>query len=202
MAVQSMAFAHWNPHWNSVAFGLGAAGAIALSAAGYGQITLALLAGLGAAASVLFAAGQLHLKPDHSADDRMQRLFGALPAAVAVTNSRGLVQWSSEAFLNLVGGLGDNHDLSRLGERHPEAAAAIFRLFAAPLARLTRKSFIFGIPTASILCCSRWRPSWSRENARRSWYGRSKAQKRQFMGTSRNQVSTCSLFQLFRSAKT
>ena len=131
MAVQSMAFAHWNPHWNSVAFGLGAAGAIALSAAGYGQITLALLAGLGAAASVLFAAGQLHLKPDHSADDRMQRLFGALPAAVAVTNGRGLVQWSSEAFLNLVGGLGDNHDLSRLGERHPGAAAAIFRLFAA-----------------------------------------------------------------------
>ncbi len=131
MAVQSMTFAHWNPHWNSVAFGLGAAGAIALSAAGYGWVALALLAGLGAAASVLFAAGQLHLKPDHSSDDRIQRLFGALPAAVAVTNSRGLVQWSSETFLSLVGGLGDNHDLSRLGERNPEAAAAIFRLFAA-----------------------------------------------------------------------
>ena len=42
MAVQSTAFAHWNPRWNSVAFGLGAAGAIALSAAGYGQIALAL----------------------------------------------------------------------------------------------------------------------------------------------------------------
>ena len=131
MAVQSTAFAHWNPHWNSVAFGLGAAGAIALSAAGYGQIALALLAGLGAAASILFAAGQLRLKPDHGSDERIQRLFGALPAAVAVTNGRGLVQWSSEAFLNIVDGLGDNHDLSRLGDRHPEAAAAIFRLFAA-----------------------------------------------------------------------
>ena len=131
MAVQSMAFAHWNPHWNSVAFGLGAAGAIALSAAGYGWVALALLAGLGAAASVLFAAGQLHLKPDHGSDERIQRLFGALPAAVAVTNGRGLVQWSSEAFLNAVDGLGDDHDLSRLGDRHPEAAAAIFRLFAA-----------------------------------------------------------------------
>ncbi|HWJ17416.1 MAG TPA: response regulator [Geobacterales bacterium] len=126
-----MAFAHWNPHWNSVAFGLGAAGAIALSAAGYGWVALALLAGLGAAASVLFAAGQLHLKPDHGSDERIQRLFGALPAAVAVTNGRGLVQWSSEAFLNAVDGLGDDHDLSRLGDRHPEAAAAIFRLFAA-----------------------------------------------------------------------
>ena len=131
MAVQSMAFAHWNPHWNSVAFGFGAAGAIGLSAAGYGWVALALLAGLGAAASVLFAAGQLHLKPDHGSEERIQRLFGALPAAVAVTNGRGLVQWSSDAFLNLVDGLGDNHDLSRLGDRHPEATAAIFRLFAA-----------------------------------------------------------------------
>ena len=80
---------------------------------------------------MLFAAGQLHLKPDHSSDERIQRLFGALPSAVAVTNGRGLVQWSSEAFLTVVGGLGDNHDLSRLGERHPETSAAIFRLFAA-----------------------------------------------------------------------
>ena len=31
----------------------------------------------------------------------------ALPAAVAVTNGRGLVQWSSEAFLNVVDGLGE-----------------------------------------------------------------------------------------------
>jgi len=126
-----MAFAHWNPHWNSVAFGLGAAGAIALSAAGYGYIALALLAGLGAAASVLFAAGQLHFKPEGGSDERFQRLFSALPAAVAVSNGRGLIQWSSEAFLSAVGGFGDDHDLSRLGERHPEAAAAIFRLFGA-----------------------------------------------------------------------
>ena len=125
-----MAFAHWHPHWNSVAFGLGAAGAIALSAAGYGQVALALLAGLGAAAAVLFAAGHLHLKPEGGPDERIHRLFGALPAAVAVTNSRGLIQWSSEAFLNAAG-LGDDHDLSRLGERKPEVAAAIFRLFAA-----------------------------------------------------------------------
>ena len=131
MAVQSMAFAHWNPHWNNVAFGLGAAGMIALSAAGHGPIALALLAGLGAAASVLFAAGQLRFKIDGESDERIQRLFSHLPAAVAVTNSRGLVQWSSEAFVNAVGGLSDSQDLSCLGEHHQEAAAAIFRLFAA-----------------------------------------------------------------------
>ena len=125
-----MAFAHWNPHWNSVAFGVGAAGAIALSAAGYGQIALALLAGLGAAGAVLFGAGHLHLKPEGGWDERIHRLFGALPAAVAVTDSRGLIQWSSEAFLNATS-LGDDHDLSRLGDRHPEIAAAIFRLLAA-----------------------------------------------------------------------
>ncbi len=131
MAMRSMAFAHWNPHWNGVAFGLGAVGTIALSVAGHGQIALALLAGLGAAATVLFGAGQLHLKPDAGSDERIQRLFGALPAAVAVSNCRGLIQWNSEAFLNAVGGLGDNHDLSRLADRHPEAAGAVFRLFAA-----------------------------------------------------------------------
>ena len=125
-----MAFAHWNPHWNSVAFGVGAAGAIALSATGYGQIALALLAGLGAAGAVLFGAGHLHLKPEGGSDERIHRLFGALPAAVAVTNCRGLIQWSSDAFLNAAS-LGDDHDLSRLGDRHPEIAAAIFRLLAA-----------------------------------------------------------------------
>ncbi len=132
MAVRSMAFAHWHPHWNSVAFGLGAAGTIALSAAGHGQIALALLAGLGAAASVLFAAGQLHFKPaEGKSDDPVQRLFSALPAAVAVSDGRGLIQWSSDSFVNAVSGVGNDHDLSRLGERHPENAAAIFRLFAA-----------------------------------------------------------------------
>ena len=132
MAVQSMAFAHWHPHWNSVAFGLGAAGTIALSASGHGQIALALLAGLGAAASVLFAAGQLYFKPaEGKPDDRIQRLFAALPAAVAVSDSRGLIHWSSDSFLNAVSGVGNDHDLSRLGERQPETAAAIFRLFAA-----------------------------------------------------------------------
>jgi two-component system cell cycle sensor histidine kinase/response regulator CckA len=125
-----MAFAHWNPHWNSVAFGVGAAGVLALSAAGYGQIALALLAGLGAAGAVLFGAGHLHLKPEGGSDERIHRLFGALPAAVAVTDSRGLIQWSSEAFLNAAS-LGDDRDLSRLGDRHPEIAAAIFRLLAA-----------------------------------------------------------------------
>ncbi len=130
MAERSMAFAHWSPHWNSVAFGLGAAGAIALSGAGYGQVALALLAGLGAAASVLFAAGHLTLTPEGESDERIRRLFTALPGAVAVSNGRGLIEWSNDAFLNAVG-LGDHHDLSRLGERDPETAAAIFRLFAA-----------------------------------------------------------------------
>ena len=82
MAERSMAFAHWNPHWNGVAFGVGAASAFALSAAGYGQIALALLAGLGAAGAVLFGAGHLNLKPEGGSDERIHRLFGALPAAV------------------------------------------------------------------------------------------------------------------------
>ncbi len=132
MAVRSMPFAHWSPHWNSAAVGLGAAGAVSLAVAGEGQAALAVLAGIGAAAGVLFAAGQLHFKPaEGKSDDRIRGIISALPAAVAVTNKRGLIQWGSEAFLNTVGGLGLDQDLSRLGERQPETAAAIFRLFAA-----------------------------------------------------------------------
>jgi two-component system cell cycle sensor histidine kinase/response regulator CckA len=115
-----------------VAFGLGAAGVIGLSAAGEGQIALALLAGAGAAAGVLFAAGQLHFKPvEGKSDDSVRRIFSALPAAVAITSKKGLIQFASETFLNTAGGLGLDQDLSRLGERQPETAAAIFRLFAA-----------------------------------------------------------------------
>jgi two-component system cell cycle sensor histidine kinase/response regulator CckA len=115
-----------------VAFGLGALGAAVLFAAGEAQTALGLLAGIGAAAGVLFAAGLLQFKPaEAQSDDRAGRIFTALPAAVAVTSKKGLIQWASEAFLNTVGGLGLDHDLSRLGERQPETAAAIFRLFAA-----------------------------------------------------------------------
>ena len=81
---------------------------------------------------MLFAAGQLHFKPvEGKSDDRIHRLLSALPAAVAVTERQGPDPMEQRSFLNPAGGLGNNHDLSRLGERHPEAAAAIFRLFAA-----------------------------------------------------------------------
>ncbi len=132
MAAPSMPFAHWSPHWNSVVAGLGAVAALALAAAGQGGIALALLACLGAGAAILLAAGQLRLKSGGGrSEERFSQLVRALPAAVAVTDKKGLIQWGSEAFLSSVGGLGLDQDLSRLGERNPETAAAIFRLFAA-----------------------------------------------------------------------
>jgi two-component system, cell cycle sensor histidine kinase and response regulator CckA len=132
MAVRSMPFAHWRPHWGGALVVLGAAGAVALSAAGHGQAALALLAFLGAGAGVLFAAGQLSFRPAESKiDDRAKRIFSALPAAMAVTDKKGVILWQSCAFSDAVGALGLEQDLSRLGERHSETAAALFRLFAA-----------------------------------------------------------------------
>jgi two-component system cell cycle sensor histidine kinase/response regulator CckA len=132
MAVRPMSFAHWHPHWNGLAFGLGVAAVIALLTTGQSQVALALLASLGGAGGVLFAAGQLHFKPHNGkSQESARRLFSALPVPVAVTDKRGLIQWASDAFMNTVGSLGLYEDLSTLGERHPETAAAIFRLFAA-----------------------------------------------------------------------
>ena len=62
MAVRSMPFAHWHPHWNSVAFGLGAAVVIALFTTGQSQLALALLASLGGAGSVLLAGASCNSK--------------------------------------------------------------------------------------------------------------------------------------------
>jgi two-component system cell cycle sensor histidine kinase/response regulator CckA len=132
MAVRSMPFAHWNPHWGAAAIGLGGAGATVLSVAGHGEAALALLAALGAAGSVLLAAGQLQFTSGRRGlNDRASRVFSALPVPFAVTDKKGIILWRSEVFLNTVGGLGLEQDLSRLGERHPETAASIFRLFAA-----------------------------------------------------------------------
>ncbi len=132
MAVRSTSFAHWHPNWNSVAFGLAAAGVIALFTTGRSQAALAILASVGGAASILFAAGQLHFKMQEGKfHDRVRRLFNAVPAPVAVTDKRGLIQWASEPFMNTVGSLGLYEDLSTLGDRRPEIAAALFRLLAA-----------------------------------------------------------------------
>jgi two-component system, cell cycle sensor histidine kinase and response regulator CckA len=131
MSAPSMPFAHWSPQWNSVAVGLGAIAAVALAVVGQGAIALALLAFLGAGAAILFAAGELRFKTaEGKSEERFSQLIRVLPCAVAVTNKKGSIKWGSEAFLNTVGGLGLDQDLSRLGERHPETAAAIFRLFA------------------------------------------------------------------------
>ncbi|MFZ1107455.1 MAG: response regulator [Rhodomicrobium sp.] len=127
-----MPFAHWSPQWNSVAVGLGAIAALALAAVGRGEIALALLAFLGAGGAILFAAGRLCFKAaEGKSEERFSQLMRVLPTPVAVTSKKGSIKWGSETFLNTVGGLGLDQDLSRLGERHPETAAAIFRLFAA-----------------------------------------------------------------------
>ncbi len=132
MTVRPMPFAHWSPNWSGVAFGFGAIGALALTFAGQANVALMLLAGLGAAGAVLFAAGQLHFAPiEGKAEDRIRHLFSALPAPIAVTNKKGAIRWSSDAFTNIVGGLGLDQDISRLGEGRPETAAAIFRLISA-----------------------------------------------------------------------
>ena len=132
MTVRPMPFAHWSPNWSGVAFGFGAIGALALTFVGQADVALMLLAGLGAAGAVLFAAGQLHFSPvEGKAEDRIRHLFSALPAPIAITNKKGAIRWSSDAFMNIVGGLGLDQDISRLGEGRPETAAAIFRLISA-----------------------------------------------------------------------
>src|SRR5580658_10128138 len=113
MAMQSMPFAHRSFNWGTAAVGLGAASAAALFLTGQGQAAFAFLACLGAAASVLFAAGQLQFKRSPSRiDEDARRIFSALPGAVAITDKKGIVHWRSEAFLHTTGCLGLEHDLS------------------------------------------------------------------------------------------
>jgi two-component system cell cycle sensor histidine kinase/response regulator CckA len=132
MAVRFMPFAHWNLDWGAAACGLGAACAGVLALAGYGELALALLAGAGAACGLLLAAGQLHFgSRERLADARFGEILNAAPAAIAVTSRDGLVLWRSSAFAAAASGTGADQDLSRLGERQPETAAAVFRLFSA-----------------------------------------------------------------------
>jgi two-component system, cell cycle sensor histidine kinase and response regulator CckA len=132
MAAPSTLFAHWSPQKNGVTFGIGAVAALALAVTGQGQIALALLAGLGAGGAILFAAGRLSFNSDEGrSEEQLRQIFRMLPAPVAVTNKKGVLQWGSDAFLNAAGGLGADQDLSRIGERQPETAAAVYRLFAA-----------------------------------------------------------------------
>jgi two-component system, cell cycle sensor histidine kinase and response regulator CckA len=132
MAVRFMPFAHWNPDWGAAACGLGAACAGILALAGYGELALALLAGAGAACALLLAAGQMHFGPkEHLPEARLGEILNATPAAIAVTGRDGRVLWRSGAFAAITGGTGAGEDLSRLGDRQPETAAAVFRLFSA-----------------------------------------------------------------------
>jgi len=127
-----MALVQRTPHWGSVAVGAGAAAAVTLSLAGQGEVALALLAGVGAAAGALFAAGQIQFKGSESKTaDQAYEIVRAFPAAVAVTNRKGIIQGCSDSFLAIVGGLGVDQNLSRLGDRDRETAAAVFRLLSA-----------------------------------------------------------------------
>ncbi|MGO9984791.1 MAG: ATP-binding protein [Rhodomicrobium sp.] len=130
MAVRFMPFAHWAPNWGGAALGAGAAGLAALALEGQGTVALALLAGAGAAGGVLLAAGQLHFgRAEGREEGHYRDILSALPEAVAITDRKGSVLWKSEAFRFALGS-GGGTDLSRLGERQPEAAASVFRLFA------------------------------------------------------------------------
>ncbi|MGO8952653.1 MAG: response regulator [Rhodomicrobium sp.] len=131
MAVRTMPFAHWNPNWSVAAAGAGTAAIGALALSGEAGIALALLAGAGAAACALLAAGQLHFRRRTSPEGDLHHVLAALPSAIAVTDRKGSVLWRSDAFSKAICSSGASLDLSRLGERQPEAAPAIFRLFAA-----------------------------------------------------------------------
>ncbi|HZV20669.1 MAG TPA: histidine kinase dimerization/phospho-acceptor domain-containing protein, partial [Hyphomicrobiales bacterium] len=106
--------------------------ALLASLAGYSAAVLALFACLGTAAVILFAAGAMQLgrapwKRHADAD----AILNALTIAAAVSDKKGAILWSSRRFHELMGSLGLDRDLSRLGEVKPELGAAIFRLFAA-----------------------------------------------------------------------
>jgi two-component system cell cycle sensor histidine kinase/response regulator CckA len=132
MAVRFMPFAHWNPDWKAAACSLSAACAGFLAVMGHGEVALALLAGAGAACVILLAAGQLHFgRRDQPSDARLSDILKDTPAAIAITSRSGRVFWRTSAFATAARGPGIDRDLSRLGERHPETAAAIFRLFSA-----------------------------------------------------------------------
>src|SRR5208337_2363559 len=132
MAVRIMPFAHWNLNWSGAAVGAGTAAIGALALSGEARIALALLAGAGVAAGALLAAGQLHFRRRPSPiEGDLHHVLGALPSAIAVTDRKGSVLWRSDAFSDAICSSGPRLDLSRLAERQPEAAAAIFRLFAA-----------------------------------------------------------------------
>jgi two-component system cell cycle sensor histidine kinase/response regulator CckA len=132
MAVRFTTFAHWSPKWSGAAIAAGGAALAALALNGQGALALALLACAGAAGGVLIAAGQLRFGRKESwIDGRLRNILSALPSAAAITDRKGQVLWRSEAFLVAAAGCASDQDLSRLGERQAEAAAAIFRLFAA-----------------------------------------------------------------------
>jgi two-component system, cell cycle sensor histidine kinase and response regulator CckA len=135
MTVRFKPLAEWSPIWSVAATGAGAAGLAALALAGQGQTALALLATGGAASGALFAAGKLRLSWGVSQiDERLLPVLAALPSAAAVTSRKGKVLWKSDALGKLLGSSDAAKDMARLGEAHPETAAAVFRLLQAAAA--------------------------------------------------------------------
>jgi len=132
MGTRSMALAQKTPHWGGIAVGAGAAAAVTLSLIGQGEAALALFAFAGAAGGVLFATGQIQFKPSEATTgDTAHDIVRAHPGAIAVTNRKGIIQGCSDSFMTIVGGLGVDQSLSRLGDRDRETAAAVFRLLSA-----------------------------------------------------------------------
>ncbi len=132
MAPGKRLFSHMSERLSGTATSLGLAGVVGLAIAGEGLLAALLLAGFGAAAAVLIVSGVLRLRPKESrTESRLREIFDALPSPLAVTDRRGSLLWRSDTFMKAIGGLGLERDLTRLGERDPEAAAAMFRLFSA-----------------------------------------------------------------------
>jgi two-component system, cell cycle sensor histidine kinase and response regulator CckA len=98
---------------------------------GQAQLALALLAAVGAAGGILVASGHLRLSaPGGAPGPEFYEIADALPGAIAVTDRKGCIVFRTPGFAEAAG-MGHDHDLSRLGERHPGSAAVLFRLFAA-----------------------------------------------------------------------
>ncbi len=132
MAARSQPFAHRNSRWGVPAIALGAILLAALAIAGHRDIVLILLAAAGLACAIMAALGLLGIRSTKGRiEDQLQVALQDVPAAVAITGRKGKVLWTTAEFAKIAGSPEQGQDFSRLGERDPDAAAAIFRLFSA-----------------------------------------------------------------------
>jgi two-component system cell cycle sensor histidine kinase/response regulator CckA len=130
--MRSTAIIHWTSRWRAFAVAAAAAGVFALLSVGLGDAAIALLAGVGVMAAVLFGTGQIGFThAGAKLDGRVLDVLNALPGAFAVSDKRGAILWENAAFAAALGGPGIERELARLGERDSETAAALFRLLAA-----------------------------------------------------------------------